>query len=55
MEELPDYLRSLNPPQLEAALAVDGPLIVLAGAGSGKTKMVTSRIANLKPLSIAIG
>jgi DNA helicase-2/ATP-dependent DNA helicase PcrA len=42
-----DFLNALNPPQREAASHVDGPLIVLAGAGSGKTKMLTSRVAAL--------
>ncbi len=44
--ELP-FITSLNPPQREAATHVHGPLIVLAGAGSGKTKMLTSRVAHL--------
>jgi DNA helicase-2/ATP-dependent DNA helicase PcrA len=47
MTELPSFIKSLNDRQREAALATEGPLIVLAGAGSGKTKMLTSRIAYL--------
>ncbi len=43
----PEYLKDLNPPQLEAALYTEGPLLILAGAGAGKTKTVTFRILHL--------
>ncbi|HNF30360.1 MAG TPA: 3'-5' exonuclease, partial [Chitinophagaceae bacterium] len=42
-----DYLYGLNEPQKEAVLHINGPLMIIAGAGSGKTKVLTTRIANL--------
>ena len=42
-----DYLKNLNEAQKEAVLHMDGPLLIVAGAGSGKTKVLTSRIANI--------
>jgi len=42
-----DYLSELNRPQREAATHINGPLMIVAGAGSGKTKVLTTRIAHL--------
>ena len=42
-----DYLNNLNKAQKEAVFYLDGPLLIVAGAGSGKTKVLTSRIAHI--------
>ena len=42
-----DYLKNLNEAQKEAVTHLDGPLLIVAGAGSGKTKVLTSRIAHI--------
>ena len=46
------FLDELNPSQYEAATHIDGSLLILAGAGSGKTKTITSRLAYLLSLGI---
>ena len=42
-----DYLQGLNEQQKEAVMHIDGPIMIVAGAGSGKTKVLTTRIAHL--------
>src|SRR3978361_2468867 len=42
-----NYLSGLNEPQKEAVIHKDGPIMIVAGAGSGKTKVLTTRIAHL--------
>ncbi|MBU1781885.1 UvrD-helicase domain-containing protein, partial [bacterium] len=51
--EAKDLKKELNPPQCEAVTYQDGPLLVLAGAGSGKTRVIAYRITHLVNLGIS--
>jgi len=46
-ESVANYLEGLNPPQYEGVINTEGPCMIIAGAGSGKTRVLTYRIAHL--------
>ena len=53
MDSNDEHLKGLNIPQREAATHMSGPLLIVAGAGAGKTKTITHRIVNLIKQGVA--